>query len=146
MRKLVLLLAVVAIVYGLDFFQERGLSVAGISSTSQDSNSVVRAAFKNRQSGIQVQGQGTVSRVLPDDIDGSGHQRFILEIGAGQTVLIAHNIDLAPGIAKLNKGDLVEFFGEYEWNAKGGVIHWTHRDPNYRHIDGWLKHRDRIYQ
>ncbi|MGA9575068.1 MAG: DUF3465 domain-containing protein, partial [Lysobacterales bacterium] len=76
----------------------------------------------------------------------SGHQRFILEIGAGQTVLIAHNIDLAPGIAKLNKGDLVEFFGEYEWNAKGGVIHWTHRDPNYRHIDGWLKHRDRIYQ
>jgi hypothetical protein len=85
-------------------------------------------------------------RILPDDNDGSRHQRFILELDSGQALLIAHNIDLAPRINDLDKGDTVAFYGEYEWNSKGGVIHWTHNDPNYRHIDGWLKHRGRTYQ
>lgn len=104
------------------------------------------AAFVAPQSGEQVRGTGIVTRLLADDRDGSRHQRFILEVGAGRTLLIAHNIDLAPRIAGLKVGDTVEFFGEYEWNDKGGVIHWTHRDPNGRHPDGWLKHRGRTYQ
>jgi hypothetical protein len=60
--------------------------------------------------------------------------------------LIAHNIDLAPRIISLEAGDEVGFFGEYEWNDKGGTIHWTHRDPNRHHIAGWLKHEGRIFQ
>ncbi|MCK5070226.1 MAG: DUF3465 domain-containing protein, partial [Desulfocapsa sp.] len=28
----------------------------------------------------------------------------------------------------------------------GGVIHWTHRDHNGRHIDGWLKYNGKTYQ
>jgi hypothetical protein len=40
----------------------------------------------------------------------------------------------------------VEFFGEYEWNAKGGVVHWTHHDPQGLHENGWLKHQGRLYQ
>jgi len=106
----------------------------------------VSRAFSNRESDVQVQGSGIVSRVLPDDLSGSRHQRFILELPSGQTVLVAHNIDLAPRIGSLGKGDSVEFNGEYEWNAKGGVVHWTHRDPNGRHAHGWLKHRGRTYQ
>jgi len=43
-------------------------------------------------------------------------------------------------------GDSVGFYGEYEWNSKGGVIHWTHLDPSGQHIAGWLKHDGKTYQ
>jgi hypothetical protein len=82
---------------------------------------------------------------LPDDLEGSRHQRFVLRLSSGQTLLVAHNIDLAPRISSLNRGDKVEFYGEYEWNAKGGVIHWTHHDPSGRHVGGWLKHDSKTY-
>ncbi len=104
------------------------------------------AAFENRRSDIQVKGEGRVTRLLPDDNEGSRHQKFILRLASGQSVLIAHNIDLAPRIPDLRKGDTVAFFGEYEWNARGGVIHWTHHDPAGRHVGGWLKHSGRIYE
>ncbi len=56
-------------------------------------------------------------------------KNFILKLNSGQTLLVAHNIDLAPRIPNLQVGDSVEFYGEYEWNKKGGVLHWTHKDP-----------------
>ena len=97
-------------------------------------------------SGQQVEGQGTVSRILSDDNDGSRHQRFILRLNSGWTLLIAHNIDLAPRISQLREGDLVSFYGEYEPNDRGGVIHWTHHDPRGTHEGGWLQHEGRRYQ
>ena len=108
--------------------------------------SALSTAFEQRQSDVQVKGQGEVLRILSDDNDGSRHQRFIVRLGSGQTLLIAHNIDLAPRISSLRTGDLVEFYGEYEWNSKGGVVHWTHHDPQGIHVDGWLKHGGRTYK
>jgi hypothetical protein len=102
--------------------------------------------FDERRSGVQTQGKGVVIKILPDDNQGSRHQRFIVKLRSGQTLLIAHNIDLAPRLSTLRKGDTVAFYGEYEWNPKGGVIHWTHHDPSGRHEPGWLKHNGRTYQ
>jgi hypothetical protein len=116
------------------------------SSLYTKNNDVLRDAFNQRQSNLQVQGQGTVIRILSDDLDGSRHQRFILRLDSGQTLLIAHNIDLAPRISGLQNGDIVRFYGEYEWNSEGGIIHWTHHDPNGSHVDGWLEHRGQRYQ
>ncbi len=106
----------------------------------------LKSAYENHQSDVQVKGSGTVIRILKDDNQGSRHQKFILKLSSGQTILVAHNIDLAPRINSISKGDSVQFYGEYEWNNKGGVVHWTHRDPNGNHIGGWLKHNRRVYQ
>ncbi|MCG9746399.1 DUF3465 domain-containing protein [Shewanella sp. Isolate8] len=103
-------------------------------------------AFEQKQSGLQIQGEGKVIRLLGDDTKGSRHQRFIVRLASGQTLLVAHNIDLAPRIADLKVGDRVGFFGEYEWNNRGGVIHWTHKDPNGHHPAGWLSHDGQKYQ
>lgn len=115
-------------------------------TSSASAGDALAAAFAERRSDVQVQGLGVVDRVLPDDNDGSRHQRFILRLESGQTVLVAHNIDLADRLTALDRGDTVEFYGEYEWTSAGGVIHWTHRDPARRHVSGWLMHEGRRVQ
>ena len=103
-------------------------------------------AFASRASDVQVKGEGKVIRVLADDLDGSRHQRFIVELASGQTLLITHNIDIAPRITELKIGDSISFNGEYVWNEKGGVIHWTHHDPQGRHVAGWVIHDGKTYK
>ena len=113
---------------------------------TDQSEAVLASAFKEHKNGIQVEGRGVVIKILPDDNYGSRHQRFILRLNSGQTLVVAHNIDLAPKLSDLKERDVVTFNGEYEWNSKGGVLHWTHRDPRGRHVAGWLKHNGILYQ
>jgi len=117
-----------------------------ISFSALANDQQLKQAYASQQSDVQVQGTGTVTRLLRDDTTGSRHQKFILRLASQQTILVAHNIDLAPRINNLKVGDWVTFYGEYEWNKKGGVLHWTHRDPNNRHTHGWLKHNGKLYQ
>lgn len=94
----------------------------------------------------QISGAGTVIRILPDDNEGVRHQRFILRLPSGKTLLVAHNIDMAPAVTSLREGDTVEYRGEYVSNPEGGVVHWTHHDPSGRHPSGWLKHNGQTFQ
>lgn len=126
--------------------QDTSIGTSADSQQPLTNNAQVNVAYENRQSDVQVIGSGQVVKVLPDDIKGSRHQKMILKIPSGLRLLIAHNIDLAPRIGSIREGDTVEFYGEYEWNEKGGVIHWTHHDPGGRHKGGWLKHKGEIYQ
>lgn len=121
-------------------------TIGEITVADADDAGRIAQAFAQQRSDVQVQGSGKVQRTLPDDTQGSRHQRFILKLANGQTVLVAHNIDLAPRIPRLQRGDTVGFFGEYEYTAQGGVIHWTHRDPDGRHVSGWLEHNGQRYQ
>jgi len=118
---------------------------SGQNGGAAGDDSPIGRAFKNRTSNVQVEGEGVVTRILADDLSGSRHQRFIVRLESGQTVLIAHNIDIAPRVG-LQQGDSVRFYGEYVWNEKGGMVHWTHHDPAGRHVAGWLKHNGRTYQ
>ena len=148
MKKLLFVAIALAAAYfgAVETGRLSGRHDSSTSATASGADAALTAAFEKQQSNVQVQGSGHVSRVLPDDNDGSRHQRFLVRLASGQTLLIAHNIDLANRVDSLRAGDSVEFYGEYEWNAKGGVIHWTHRDPGGRHVDGWIKHDGQTYQ
>ena len=111
-----------------------------------DDTATETPADSDWRSGQQVKAEGKVTRVLADDNTGSRHQRFIVKLASGRTLLIAHNIDLAPRVPALAAGDIIHFHGEYEWNENGGVIHWTHHDPQNRHPAGWIEHKGKRYQ
>ncbi len=83
---------------------------------------------------------GVIVKVLPDDNEGSRHQRFLVELSDGHVVKISHNIDLAPRIPNPREGDELTFKGDFEANELGGAVHWTHRDPRNRHEHGYLEH------
>jgi hypothetical protein len=104
------------------------------------------AAYRKHQSRVEVCGHGVIAKVLRDDTQGIRHQRFVVRLPPGQTVLIAYNFDLAPRIDGLRTGSPVEFVGEYEWNGQGGVVHWTHRDPGGHHSPGWIRYEGKQYQ
>lgn len=144
MKKILLLIIVGFVIYGV---VERNSNIfRGTQASDNSENQIFTELYKNNASDTQVHGSGTVIRTLPDDNEGSRHQKFILELSSGQTLLISHNIDIAPRIDQLRQGDSIEFYGEYEWNNRGGVVHWTHHDPRGIHENGWLKHHGITYK
>jgi hypothetical protein len=119
---------------------------SGHNGSEATDDGTIGRAFTSGISNVQVEGEGVVTRILSDDLSGSRHQRFVVRLTSGQTVLVTHNIDIAPRVGELRAGDSIRFNGEYVWNNEGGVLHWTHRDPQGRHAAGWLKHNGRTYQ
>jgi hypothetical protein len=58
--------------------------------------------------------------------------------GSAQTLLIENNVDIRKRVP-LSTGDGVIVRGEYVWNDQGGLIHFTHHDPDHSHEDGWIE-------
>ncbi len=104
-----------------------------------------REAFETKRSGVWLRFRGAVVRILKDDLKGIRHQRFIVRLPDGLTLLISHNIDLAARIP-LRKGGAAGGFGLYEWNPKGGLVHWTHRDPRKKIPGGWIRYEGKLYR
>lgn len=125
--------------------------VEGIADAPADvcQNETVVNAFKAQQSDRQVKGCGIIIKALPDDNEGSRHQKILVAlegVSPQQTVLLVHNIDLAPRVADVSKGTSLSFYGEYVYNSKGGLVHWTHHDPAARHQGGWIDSNGVRYQ
>ncbi len=148
-------LALLAMLVGCSRSTERAVP----AGTATDSHAVpklvtsdvgfteLERAFREHRSNIWVDGKGTVTRLLRDDTKRPRHQRFVVQVeNADFTVMIAHNIDLAPRVP-FRRGDAIAFRGEYVWNAQGGVVHWTHRDPKGgKDSGGWIRWRDFVYR
>ena len=137
-RRLLLLAALLLVAWAV-----RQLAAPGTGEGGGEA--ILAEAFRERRSGLVVEAEGTVERLLADDLEGSAHQRFILRLAGGQTLLVSHNIDLAPRVPA-RPGDRIAFRGQYEWNERGGVLHWTHHDPRGRRPGGWLEHAGRTYR
>ena len=112
---------------------------------SQDGFQTLKQAADQRRSNVWFEEtQFTLRKELADDNHGDRHQRFLVERLGLPSLLVAHNIDLAPR-APLSSGMTIYIKGRYEWNEKGGVIHWTHHDPQRRQPGGWLRVGDEKY-
>lgn len=102
-------------------------------------------AIAEKKSGLIVQGFAAVKSVLPDDADNGKHQNFIVSLENGRTFSVSHDVDVAPRVP-LKQADLIEFRGQYDWNDQGGIVHWTHHDPDMNHQDGWIKLNGKVYR
>lgn len=120
---------------------------SGKKANQRDDTALIRQLFNGMRSDIQVEAEGEVVHLLPDDNDEKPHQLFLVELDNGITVKIAHNTKISPYVP-LKKGDTIRFHGEYEYNDKGGVVHWTHRTQGTRnkHPHGWLLHKGKKYE
>jgi len=153
LRKLFALVGLLGVVYALAVqhgaFTDRPVAAAATVASGEAAhcdNSTLATVFHERRSRVEVCGDGVVEKVLREDLQGSRHQRFIVRLASGQTIYIAHNMDIAPRIENLRAGEPLGFRGEYEWNGQGGIIHWTHHDPDGRHPSGWIRYDGRLYQ
>lgn len=133
------ILALISLFIGSQYFD------SSVENINVDLQSSIEQLYATRQSGVMVEFDGMIDKLLSDDLKGSRHQRFIVKLDSGHTVLIAHNIDLAPRVP-LEKGKKVLIYGQYEWNDRGGVVHWTHKDPRGSHEEGWIKYKGHIYE
>jgi hypothetical protein len=120
-------------------------SEAKKANANASANASVETAYAKKLSDVQVSGHGVVTKLLPDDQKGARHQKFLVRINPEQTLLFAHNIDLAERLP-LQIGDTVSFNGEYVYNPKGGIVHWTHLDPQGNHTPGWILLQGKKYQ
>ena len=121
-------------------------SVSSAANAANIDAGAIVEAFGAHRNLPQVQGSGVVVKVLKDDTNGLQHQKFLLKVSDNITILIAHNIDLAPRVDDIHEGDTVSFKGEYIYTPKGGTVHWTHKDPRGNHAAGWLEHKAKKYE
>ena len=103
-------------------------------------NAAVERAYAERRSNVEVTAEGVVTSVLADDSGPSGtHQRFIIRLASStQTVLVENNLTIGRR-SPVSVGTAVKVRGEYVWNDKGGLIHFTHHDPDLTHEGGWIE-------
>jgi hypothetical protein len=113
------------------------------------SNAAVYEAWQSGRSHVEVTASGSVARVLGERSGPSGmHEGFLLHLrgseGHGLTVRIEDNVDLT-GPIPLRAGDDVTVRGEYIYDSRGGLIHYTHRDPRGHHPGGFVRVNGRLY-
>lgn len=125
-----------------------GLLLAGCAAQTAPSDSAVCNAYNAAQSHVEVVADGSVTRVLGIQSGRvSPHEGFLMKLGSGcdLVVRVEVNTDLA-GTFPIASGDPVTVKGEYEYYSRGGVIHWTHHDPRFRHEAGFITIGGKTYQ
>jgi hypothetical protein len=152
LSKLIALVIIAGVAAAIQYFDKD--SPTDTSQQASQQSNAQQAAIKqirqavdsgNTEASFWVTLDAKVIKTLSDDTKGSQHQRFLIEPTKGMTLLVAHNIDLADKVP-LKRGDNITLRGRYEWNNKGGVVHWTHHDPRGKKAGGWIKAAGKTYK
>ena len=107
--------------------------------------SKIRKERDNTRARFWLESNATVIKLLKDDVRGNPHQKFLVKLAPDITLLVAHNTKLAKR-APVKKGDNIKIRARYEWNNRGGVLHWTHHDPKGKKEGGWIYADGKYYK
>lgn len=116
----------------------------GLPTETLVSDSSIAQAFAEQRSGMMVEVNGRVQRILPEPSNDHLTQRFILELDNGHILLVENDLNRSAEIP-LEQWVPVTVRGEYDWTDQGGKITWTHRDPGLGLKHGWIKYRGKRY-
>jgi hypothetical protein len=119
------------------FDQGRDATDAELADGRNFDDSQVIEAQEEHLNKVELTVRAKVKKILPTDTEGLPHERFLLELSNRTTVLVAHDLKMAPSVP-IQEGDMPIIRGEYIWNERGGVIHWTHHTDTPRHEGGWI--------
>lgn len=112
-------------------------------------NAAALADIQGGRGGREVVVEGTVSDIEDTAPGRSGvHEFFILTIANGtarQDITIADNVSIGEA-APLHRGDDAIVKGVLEIDPSGPVIHWTHHDPEFRHVPGFVELNGHKYE
>jgi hypothetical protein len=122
---------------------------SGGGGAPSSANAEIYAAWQQHRSPLEVTASGTVVKVLGIRSGPSGrHEGFLVHLSGNEahdiTIRVEDNIDLT-GPIPLHSGDGVEIRGEYIFDPRGGIVHYTHRDPRGRHPSGYVRVNGRTY-
>jgi len=121
---------------------------AACSTTQSPDDAAVCAAYNAGRSHVEVVADGSVTRVLGVAAGrASPHEGFLMRLASGcdLVVRVEANTDFT-GSFPLSEGQRVAVKGEYEYYPRGGVVHWTHRDPRGRHEGGYIEAGGKLYE
>ncbi len=123
-------------------------AAVGCSTTQAPNDRAVCDAYSAQRSDVEVVVDGTVTRLLgvaPARV--SPHEGFLLRLASGCSLVVRveANTDFT-GPIPLAEGQRAAVKGEYEFYPRGGVVHWTHRDPRGRHEGGYIATGGQVYE
>jgi hypothetical protein len=124
-----------------------GASLCACAASQAPDDVAVCAAFSAQRSGVEVVAQGSVTHVLGVQAGRSSpHEGFLLRLDSGCAIVVRVEVNTDfTGTIPLSIGQRVLVKGDYEYYSRGGVIHWTHRDPRGRHENGYVDVNGTMY-
>lgn len=122
----------------------RPVIILDSNGTEGDKN-LVHAIESNRRTKF-VSGSGMkVVALMPDDNQGSPHQKFRVQLSNGSGLMIISNLDMCVHVP-VRVGDVVGAGGEFIPTGKSsGILHWVHRDPKKERPDGYIELNGQVY-
>lgn len=124
-----------------------GGSLAGCAASQTPDDGAVCAAYSAQRSGTEVVADGTISRLFGvRQGRTSPHEGFLMRLNSGCDLVVRVEVNTDfTGDVPLRAGQRVAVKGEYEYYPRGGVIHWTHRDPRGHHENGYIDANGTMY-
>lgn len=114
------------------------------SPGNEDDSEIVRAVVNRRRVDF-VEGRGmVVIRTLADDTNGLRHQKWVVQLSNGSSMMAVYNLDMCERVA-LKVGDHVAMGGQFVWTNQGALLHWLHYDPRKTRPDGYVEVNGKVY-